>query len=433
MCAIGKGVMVRGKDAIGSLTGVSQHNFADEIRRDMDLPSRVIINDLTLREGRQLEGLVVTPEECVHIARKLEEIGVPMIQLRAGGQHYEIMKAIGKANLKMHIEALAIAHQQIPPFNVESAKKDIDLCHECNVGVCQVLALSDDLIRGVNELRKEKRTRSLDDLKKEQIELTLESVQYAKKQGIPFNVNLQDFLRCSWAYLEEMCRELEKAGVGVITLDDIAGPALPSVYKYGVRKAKKAAPTATFGIHVHNDFGLALPGVLGALEGGCTVLDCGINGYGERAGHADLATLVAILEFLYGFDTGIRLDRLVETSTLVADIYRQTIPASAPMVGENAFSHCSDWHWQFPNYPWVLSALVPEVIGNRSRPIFGSYTGPFGVKMKAEELGLNIPDNEMRSVITALMEEMRWRRRPLSDLQFRDIVTRSLKTNGQTG
>jgi isopropylmalate/homocitrate/citramalate synthase len=431
MCAIGKGFMVRGKDAIGRLTGVSEHNFAEEIRRDMDLPPRVIINDLTLREGRQLDGLVATPEECVHIARKLEEIGVPMIQIRAGGQHYEIMKAIGKANLKMQIEALSIAHQQIPPFNIQSAKQDIDLCRECNVGICQALALSDDLIRGVNELLKEKKTRSLDDLKKEQIELAVESVQYARKQKTPFNVNLQDFMRCGWSYMEEMCRELDRAGVGVITVDDIAGPALPSVYKYGVRRAKKAAPKATFGIHVHNDFGLGLPGVLGALEGGCTVLDCGINGYGERAGHADLATLVVILEFLYGYDTGIRLDKLVETSTLVADIYRQTIPKSAPIVGENAFSHCSDWHWQFSNYPWVLSALAPEVVGNHSRPIFGSYTGPFGVKMKAKDLGLNIPDKDIRTVITALMEEMRWRRRPLSDIEFRDVVTNSLKKNGQ--
>jgi len=236
------------------------------------------------------------------------------------------------------------------------------------------------------------------------------------------NVNLQDFMRCDITYLQTFCKELVKAGVNVITLDDITGPSLPAVYKYCTRKVREAVPDATLGIHVHNDFALALPGVLGALEGGAEVLDCGVNAYGERAGHCELAQLAAILEFLYGFDTGIKLNRLTETAKLVSDIMKQPMPKWSPITGDNAFSHLADWHWQHQEFPWSVAALLPEVVGNSTRAIFGHQVGPYGLKVKAKELGITIPEDKLPRLAEILAEKMRWSKRPVTDLEFRSFV-----------
>lgn len=412
---------LRGEKAIGHITGVSPHNFASEIRADMDLPARVVMDDLTLREGRQLEGIVLSIDECVRIAHQLEELGVPMIQIaNFAPEDYEVMKALGKLGLKMETETMTAAHQ-MPPFTREVVRKAIDQALECNLGVVLCLALSNDLLLATAKGRGQK-DKSLSYLKKQEIEIGVEAVQYARNQGIAINVNLQDFLRCDWDHMEEFCRELAKAGVGVIILDDIAGPALPAVYKYGVRKAKKAAPNARLGIHVHNDYALALPAVLAAFEGGCEVLTCGINAYGERAGHADLASLAIDLEFLYGYDTGIHLEKLVETSTLISDIMRQALPKSAPIVGKNAFSHIHDWHWQFPEFPWAVASLAPEVVGNQTNATLGQWSGPCGIRMKGKELGIDIPWEKVDAVRTAFREEMRWKKRPLTDDEIRKAV-----------
>ena len=73
---------LRGKEAINKLTGVAPAVFSTEIRKKMSLPPRVVINDITLREGRQIPGVVLTPDECVKIAECLvHDLNVPMIQM----------------------------------------------------------------------------------------------------------------------------------------------------------------------------------------------------------------------------------------------------------------------------------------------------------------------------------------------------------------
>src|SRR5262245_20924043 len=77
-----RAMQLRGKDAINKITGVTPAMFSAEIRAQMSLPRRVVINDITLREGRQAEGTILTPEECVRIAECLvHDLNVPMLQM----------------------------------------------------------------------------------------------------------------------------------------------------------------------------------------------------------------------------------------------------------------------------------------------------------------------------------------------------------------
>jgi len=113
---------LRGRDAIGVITGVSKLNFSDEIRAGMNLPEKVTVNDLTLREGRQIEGVVLNLEESIRIAQQLDDIGVPMVQLcMFSDEDYELHKAITRLDLKMEKETFCHGWQ-VPPFGSQRTR-----------------------------------------------------------------------------------------------------------------------------------------------------------------------------------------------------------------------------------------------------------------------------------------------------------------------
>ncbi|MFC1929827.1 hypothetical protein ACFLW6_03060 [Chloroflexota bacterium] len=426
-----------GKEAIGKTSGASELCFSNELREwaHFDLPKRVVINDLTLREGRQLEGSVLSVDEVVHIARLLEELGVPMIQVgafyqtnsRGSSWDYPYLQALGKAGLKIEMEAMG-NHQQ-PPFTkkviLECLKRVLDsglsfiLCTALNDEIMDAVAsASGGVIKGNKEA-----------LRDYEIDVGVTLCEYAKSQGRPMNVNLQDFMRCDFGFMERYIGALVDAGVNIVELDDIIAPAPPFVYQWTMNWVHKRFPKTRLGVHVHNDYGNALNAVLASMQGGAEVLHCGINGYGERAGHCDLGALVINLEYFYGIDTGINTEKLYEIATAIADIMKQPIPTAWPLTGSQAFSHIHDWHWQYPDRPTLLTCVQPEAVGGKPRPILGEYMGRWGIRNRTKDVGGigDIPDNKWDDVVEMLRYEMMWRKRPLSDDEFRRAVLRALE------
>ncbi len=422
---------LRGREAINRITGVSPVVFDPEIRSQMALPPRVVLNDCTLREGRQIEGVILSPEECVRIAECLVGVlHVPMIQMGCyAPRDVEYLTAVRRAldavGRPVRTEAITSAHQNPPRFHREALFEAIDRIGDCGFGAVICLATSDDLLRACAGLRGQA-DRAVDALRKEEVEIGLEAVRRAKARHLSeVNVNLQDFLRADLAFSRAFCAELAAAGVDTIALDDFAGGlAIPLVYKERLRALKAAAPDTAFAIHAHNTVGMALAAALAAFEGGCGMIDVGINGYGEGAGHVELAEAAYHLEFLYGMDTGIRLEQLRAASRLVADIMRRPVPQTAPLVGDNAFVFMHDKHHQFPQYPFIFCPVEPSVVGNRSRPGFGEWPGPFGLKLQAASVGLTIPEDRIRPMLEAIRDEMRWRKRPITDEEFRALARR---------
>lgn len=413
-------------------SGASELCFSDEIRKwaHWDLPKKVTINDLTLREGRQLEGIVLTVDEAVHIARLLEELGVPMIQVggfyqtnsKGTSWDYPYLQAIGKAGLKMDIEVM-INHQQ-PPFTKKAIKEALQRSLDCGLASILCTALSDQIMEAVRDASGGVIKGDVKALRDYEIEVGTMLCEYAKSQGIPMNVNLQDFMRCDAGFRERYIGALVKAGVNIVELDDIIAPASPVVYQWVMNSVHKKFPDTRLGVHVHNDYGNALNSVLAAFQGGAEVLHCGINGLGERAGHCDLGQLVINLHYFYGIDTGIKTEKLCEISTAIADIMKQPIPPTWPLTGSQAFSHIHDWHWQYPDRPTLVTCVPDNAVGAKPRPILGEYMGKVGIRNRAKAVGgiPEIPDTKMEGVVEALRYEMMWRKRPISDDEFRRIL-----------
>ena len=255
---------------------LSPFNADPEVRASLHLPQRVILNDLTLREGRQVEGLLVTPELLQRVARELEESGIPMLQLHSTPEH---VRAIGALGLTVRTEVLTSSPTQNPPFTVAAHKERIDFILSHGLGLDLCFGTSDQLLLARQARRREHA--SVESLRERELDAALESVAYAKAQGGLTGTNLQDFLRADFDFLRRFCRELAGVGIDLITLDDFAAPAIPVVYRHVFQRLKQELPDIPLGIHVTNDFGLGTAVVLGALEGGAEVLDVGVNSYGE--------------------------------------------------------------------------------------------------------------------------------------------------------
>jgi isopropylmalate/homocitrate/citramalate synthase len=396
---------------------ISPHNFAPELRAQLHLPNRVIINDLTLREGRQVEGVYLAPEDLQRIALKLQEIGVPMLQL-----HHtpEQVKAIAELKLTTRVEVLTSSPTQTPPFTIEAQKKridfvlsqgfDLDLCF----GTSDQLLLARQAIRGGND--------TVESLRERELQAALECVAYTKTQGGIAGTNLQDFLRADFDFLTRFCRELSQVGVDLMTFDDFAGPATPSVYRHVFQKLKRVVSNVPLGIHVTNDFGLGTAVVLGSLEGGAEVLDVGVNSYGERGGHADLAEVAVAVAVFYGMDTGVQLQRLTEVSQFVADIFGLPLPSTKALVGSNAFADVTDVHYLYEGFPWVYRAIAADLVGNRRRAAIAGVSGPLVLQIKAQELGMNLSSTESELLLPRIMSALKARRGGIPDEELRRLI-----------
>ena len=137
----------------------------------------------------------------------------------------------------------------------------------------------------------------------------------------------------------------------------------PAVYKHHAWEVKQIlGPEIPLAIHSHNDFELGTAGQLAALEGGAEILEGCINGLGERAGVPNLAVLASVVEIMYGYETGLKLDKLQDLSEWVADVWNQPIPPHMSGTGQTAFSHAAEVHYALPEGDeWSFNAWSPRV------------------------------------------------------------------------
>ncbi len=395
------------------LWAVSPYNFADAVRSEMNLPERVTICDLTLREGRQFEGVNLRKEEVILIAQKLAEAGVPMVQMHHDDP--EEVKEVKELGLPFEVEVLV---HPTAALNPETCRHEVDSCMESRADIiCMAFAVSDynfGLYESMGGLKISR---------EKALEGACEAVRYAKGQGGKVCCLLMDFSRLDLEWLLNICRSLVDAGADIIRLDDICAPIIPAVYKHHVRKVKEVIPNTTIAVHSHNDFGLGTAALFASLEGGADIIDVGVNGIGERAGIPNLAEVAAIAKIFYGFDTGVRLEKMCELSRLVADIWKVPLYPNLPAVGERAFAHGAEVHYVLPEGDrWSFNAWAPETVGNKSHIMWCHYSGPFAVRRKAKELGLSLSEKQAGEMLELIREHIRWRKRTVTAQEFQELA-----------
>jgi len=253
-----------------------------------------------------------------------------------------------------------------------SVQGDIDRCIDAGVDMVHVFIPTSPV----------QRTHTIRKTHEEVCAITGDIIEYARDHTDQVLFSAMDATRTPIPELQEVFRTAIDAGATAINVPDTVGVATPSMMKSLIETLRKEI-TCTIDVHCHNDFGMAVANTISAVEGGGDQVQVTINGIGERAGNADIASVVMILETMYGCHTGIDTTRLVETSRLISRYSGIPIIPTHPIIGDNAFSHESGIHSQGvieESSTFEPGIMTPEMVGHRRRLKLGKHVGRHAIK-----------------------------------------------------
>ncbi|MCT8337398.1 2-isopropylmalate synthase [Methanoculleus sp. Afa-1] len=348
----------------------------------------VTVFDTTLRDGEQTPGISFTLEEKLGIAEQLSGIGVHAIEAgfpASSDAERDIVRAITNLGLSAQVCGLA-----------RSLRADVDACIDCGVDMVHVFIPTSDVQREYT-IRK---------TREQVLETTGDIIAYARDHVGRCMFSAMDATRTDWDYLIEVYRVAVDAGATIINVPDTVGVITPTAMKRLIERIDREV-NCPIDVHCHNDFGLAVANTIAAVEGGASQVQVTVNGIGERAGNADLAQTVMVLSSIYGIDTGIRTQSLVETSRLVSRYAGMSVPAIQPIVGENAFAHESGIHSHgviTRSDTFEPGIMTPEMVGHRRRLKLGKHAGRHAVKQMLAEVHMEPADEQIDEIVLRVKE-----------------------------
>lgn len=357
----------------------------------------VELYDTTLRDGAQSEGISFSVVDKLHIAQKLDELGIRYIEGGWPGSNPKDAEFFEKAY------SLSLKNAQVVVFGSTRrrgirAEEDNNLVMlvKAGVRVATIVGKSSDL-QVINVLKT---------TLEENLSMIADSIRYLKANGLTVFWDVEHFFDGYKSNPEYALRTLEvatEAGVDCLVLCDTNGGALPNE----VTKAVKAAAKVTsvpLGIHCHNDGGLAVANTLAAVMAGAKQVQGTINGLGERCGNANLCTIIPALKLKMGIDcvTDEQLTRLTEVSHFVSESANLVPDPFSPYVGASAFSHKAGYHMDgITKWPDAYQHIDPAKVGNRQRTVISDQSGKRNIISKAKELGIDLStaDKEVRDLL----------------------------------
>ena len=296
---------------------------------------KVHIFDTTLRDGEQVPGCKLNTEQKLHIATRLDELGVDVIEagfpISSPGDFHsveEISKIVSNASVcgltravpkDIDVAAQALKHAKKPRIHTGIGTSDSHIKHKFNSSREQI------------------------------IERAVGAVKHAKQYVEDIEFYAEDAGRTDNDFLAKVCEEVIKAGATVLNIPDTTGYCLPEDYgakiKYLVDNVK-GIEKAIISCHCHNDLGLATANSIAGAVNGARQIECTINGIGERAGNTSLEEVVMIMRQHphLQLDTTINTKLLYDTSQMVSEAMGMSVQANKAIVGANAFAHSSGIH-----------------------------------------------------------------------------------------
>ena len=220
-----------------------------------------------------------------------------------------------------------------------------------------------------------------------------ESISLAKDEGISTNVYLEDWsngMRNSKEYVFDYLDFLTEQSIDRILLPDTLGILSPSETFNYISEIIKKYPKTHFDFHAHNDYDLSVSNVIESLKAGCNGLHLTINGMGERAGNAPMASVAAVIrDFIPNIEINLKEKSLYKVSKLVSTFTGFRIPANKPIVGENVFTQTAGIHADGDSKKNLYhNDLLPERFGRKRKYALGKTSGKANIRKNLQELGL---------------------------------------------
>lgn len=358
---------------------------------------KIEIMDTTLRDGEQTSSVSFSASEKLSIAQLLlEELKVDRIEIasaRVSEGEFQAVKNVTKWAAENGyinaVEVLTFVDNGISIKWMKAAGAKV-----------QNLLTKGSLNHLTHQLKK---------TPKQHFKEISKVVMLAKKEGIETNVYLEDWsngMRNSKDYVFEYLAFLATQPIKRIMLPDTLGVLTPSESFAFVSEIRKKYPDLHFDFHAHNDYDLGVANVLEALKAGVDGLHLTVNGMGERAGNAPMASTIAVInDFLPSVKVNVNEKSLYSVSKLVETFSGFMIPANKPVVGANVFTQTAGIHADGDNKKNLyFNDLLPERFNRKRQYALGKSSGKANIQKNLQELGLHLNDNDLKKVTQRIIE-----------------------------
>ena len=351
------------------------------------------VYDTTMRDGAQQEGLNLSVQDKMHIARHLDDLGVGYIEGGWPGSNPKDTEffALAAKELELRHATLAAFGATRRAGAVAADDPLVAALRESGASVVTLVAKSHD--RHV-EL-------ALRTTLEENLAMVRDTVSHLRAEGQRVFVDLEHFFDgylANRAYALEVVAAATESGAEVAVLCDTNGGMLPHQVTDVVGDVL-GATGARLGIHAHNDTGCAVANSMAAVLAGVTHVQGCLNGYGERTGNADLVTCVANLELKLGRPV-LPEGRLAEATRIahaVSEITNYPPLARQPYTGVSSFAHKAGLHASAIRVdPDLYQHIDPALVGNDMRLLVSEMAGRATIELKGRELGFDLTDDPAR-------------------------------------
>lgn len=368
------------------------------------LPKKIFIYDTTLRDGAQMQGISLSVSDKLKIVKILDSLGVDYIEggwPGANPKDIEFFEAVRSLDLKCSkLVAFGCTRR------VDSEDCSVDPIMQgllsAETDVVTIVAKTWDL-----HVEVALRT-SLDN----NLTIIRDSIQYLKSHGKEVILDAEHFFDGyigNSSYSRQIIEVAMDVGVDSIVLCDTNGGTLPFQIEEIVSELVSLYPQCQFGIHTHNDGGLAVANTLAAVRGGVQQIQGTINGYGERCGNADLVASICNLQLKMGYEalpSSEHLQKITHASKAISSIVNINPDIHHPFVGRAAFGHKGGLHASaMLRNRETYEHVDPLWIGNESRIIVSEQAGLSNISDFAANKNIDIPDPQLARDILALVKE----------------------------
>lgn len=358
---------------------------------------RIEIMDTTLRDGEQTSSVSFSASEKLTIAKLLlEELKVDRIEIASARVSEGELQAV-KDVTEWATENDFLNAVEVLTF----VDNGISINWMLEAGAKVQNLLTKGSLNHLTHQLKKTPNQHFKDIKN--------NIALAQKNNIETNIYLEDWsngMRNSKAYVFEFLEFLSTQPLKRIMLPDTLGVLTPEESYVFVNEIKEKYPNLHFDFHAHNDYDLGVSNVMEALKAGADGLHLTINGMGERAGNAPMASTIAVInDFMPNIKIGVNEKFLFTISKLIETFSGVMIPSNKPVVGANVFTQTAGIHADGDNKKNLyFSDLLPERFGRTRKYALGKSSGKANIQKNLQELGLQLDDEDLKKVTQRIIE-----------------------------
>jgi 2-isopropylmalate synthase len=382
---------------------------------------QVLLYDTTLRDGMQGQGMSLSAQEKVRVVRKLDELGIHLIEAGFPGSNpkeLELFEMLAEVELR---QAAVCAFGMTRRRDTEAAEDEA--LRLLATGFAPVVTL----VGKTWGLHLEKVTKVS---REENLAMIRDSVAYLTNAGKRVIYDAEHFFdgyRDDSAYALECLTAAAEAGAENVTLCDTNGSSLPDQIAEATREVVGALDVAV-GIHTHNDLECAVANSLAAVEQGASLVQGTVNGIGERTGNANLTSILPALQLKMGYRCveDDQLARLTGIAHFIDELLNITPDPDQPFVGRNAFAHKGGMHVAGVNADArTFEHMDPAQVGNERELVVSELSGKGTVLQRAERSGIALDDEQAaRALLTLKEREHRGYHYEAADASFELLLRR---------